>query len=86
MHRLRYVPRQNFACITSIHILFLTFDLTPPTLVVLDYDSKKSDPSRPPPVLHSSSFPHSSEDEHFPGLPSADAFRTSLILPECVSC
>ncbi|KAG8217895.1 hypothetical protein J3R82DRAFT_6061 [Butyriboletus roseoflavus] len=43
---------------------------------------KKSDPSRPPPVLHSSFFSHSSEDEQFPGLPSADAFRTSLILPE----
>ncbi|KAF8557337.1 hypothetical protein OG21DRAFT_1457871 [Imleria badia] len=41
---------------------------------------KKSDPSRTSSVLHNN--PQSSEDELFPGLPSADAFRTSLILPE----
>ncbi|KAF8121916.1 hypothetical protein EV363DRAFT_1361699 [Boletus edulis] len=43
---------------------------------------KKSDPSRIFPVLHNNSFPQSSEDEHLPALPSADTFRTSLILPE----
>ncbi|KAG9318868.1 hypothetical protein JVU11DRAFT_975 [Chiua virens] len=40
---------------------------------------KKSDPNKSSPVLHDTSFP---QDRRFPGLPSADAFRTSLILPE----
>jgi hypothetical protein len=52
----------------------------------LHHDSKKSDPSRTSPVIHNSSFPQSSEDELFLELPSANAFRTSLILPGCVSC
>lgn len=59
------------------------FRSTPPTL---HHDSKKSDPSRTSPVIHNNSFPQSSEDEHFLALPSANAFRTSLILPGCVSC
>ncbi|KAF9246121.1 hypothetical protein BU15DRAFT_84928 [Melanogaster broomeanus] len=44
---------------------------------------RKSDTTRPNPILHNNSFAHIAlEDEHFPELPSVDNFRTSLILPE----